>query len=140
MWLAHSPDLVHWGQHEFLLGGGADWESDRVGAGTPPVVMAEGWLEIYHGSGRASRRSQVGAYCAGAVLLDRRNPARVLGRTPEPIMRPTADFEQAGFVPNVVFPTALIECGDTLLVYYGAADTFTGVVEFSRDDVLKALH
>jgi predicted GH43/DUF377 family glycosyl hydrolase len=140
MWLARSPDLIHWGQHEFLFGGRAEWEADRVGAGAPPIASADGWLEVYHGSGRASREGRVGAYSAGAVLLDRDNPARILGRTSEPIMRPTDDCERAGFVANVVFPTAIIERDESLLVHYGAADTFTGVVEFFRDDVLRALH
>ena len=53
---------------------------------------------------------------------------------------PTADFERSGFVDNVVFPTAMVERDDTLSVYYGAADTYTGVVEFSRKELLAALH
>lgn len=73
------------------------------------------------------------------MLLDRDNPARILGRTHEPIMRPTAYYERDGFVANAVFPTANIEQGKTLLAYYGAADTFTGVVDFWCVDVLTAL-
>ena len=53
---------------------------------------------------------------------------------------PTADFERSGFVANVVFPTALVERGDTLSLDYGAADTFTGVVKFSREELLAALN
>lgn len=56
------------------------------------------------------------------------------------IMQPSANFEKQGFVPNVVFPTALIESGDSLHMYYGAADTCIGVVEFSRHELLEALH
>ena len=37
MWVARSSDLIHWGRHECLHGGGAEWETGRVGAGTPPV-------------------------------------------------------------------------------------------------------
>ena len=106
----------------------------------PPIAVQEGWLEIYHGSRRAARAGEVGAYSAGALLLDRDNPARILRRSHEPIMQPTADFERSGFVSNVVFPTALIDRGETLHVYYGAADTFTGMVEFSRKELLAALH
>ena len=53
---------------------------------------------------------------------------------------PTADFERSGFVANVVFPTTLVDRDDTLLVYYGASDTFIGAVEFSRKELLAALH
>jgi len=140
IWLARSPDLLHWGQHECLFCGTAEWECDRVGAGTPPIAMEDGWLEIYHGGQRAARAGKVGAYSAGALLLDRNNPARVLRRSHEPIMQPTAEFEQCGFVDNVVFPTALVERDDTLQVYYGASDTFIGMVEFSRKELLAALH
>lgn len=140
IWLGRSPDLLHWGQHKYLYGGSAEWESDRVGAGTPPIALEEGWLVVYHGSRRTGRAGDVGAYSAGALLLDRMNPARIMRRSYEPIMQATADFERAGFVDNVVFPTALVERGETLCIYYGAADTFTGMVEFSRKELLDALH
>jgi predicted GH43/DUF377 family glycosyl hydrolase len=140
VWLARSPDLLHWGHHEYLYGGGEEWESDRIGAGSPPIAIKEGWLSIYHGSQQATRAGEVGTYSAGAVLLDRKNPAHILGRSLEPIMQPTAEFERSGFVDNVVFPTALIEHGETFQVYYGAADTYTAVVEFSRKEFLASLH
>jgi predicted GH43/DUF377 family glycosyl hydrolase len=54
-------------------------------------------------------------------------------------MQPTADFECSGFVDNIVFPTAMIKQGDTLSVYYGAADTYTGVVEISKTELLAAI-
>lgn len=139
MWVARSPDLLQWGQHECLYSGCDDWESDRVGAGAPPLAVDEGWLEIYHGSRCLIRANEVGAYSAGALLLDRDDPARILKRSYGPIMQPSADFEQTGFVPNVVFPTALIECGDLLQLYYGAADACVGVVEFSRRELLETL-
>lgn len=140
IWLARSPDLMHWGRHEPLYTDSDDWESDRIGAGAPPIAIDEGWLEIYHGSRRSTRADEVGAYSAGALLLDRDDPARVLKRSHGAIMQASARFEQQGCVPNVVFPTALIENGDTLQLYYGAADTSIGVVEFSRLELLEALH
>jgi predicted GH43/DUF377 family glycosyl hydrolase len=73
-------------------------------------------------------------------LLDRNNPSRILRRSHEPIMQPAADYERNGLVANVVFPTALIENGDLLQVYYGASDTFVGMVELSRKELLAALH
>jgi predicted GH43/DUF377 family glycosyl hydrolase len=139
IWLARSDDLLHWGQHECLLSGNAEWEGDRVGAGAPPVLVEDGWLQVYHGSRRTDRPKEVGAYSAGAMLLDRDNPARILRRSHEPIMKPTADFERFGFVDNVVFPTAMVDSGETLSMYYGAADTSIGKVEFSRRELLAAL-
>lgn len=140
IWSARSQDLLYWGRHEFVYRGYAAWESDRVGAGTQPVLVDEGWLVIYHGCQQAGRAGEVGAYSAGALLLDRDNPTRILRQSHEAIMQPATGFERFGFVDNVVFPTAVLKQGDTLNVYYGAADTCTGVVEFSLREVLGSLH
>ena len=139
MWLARSPDLTHWGRHEAMHGGSGAWETGRIGAGPPPIRTADGWLALYHGNRHPTRPGEVGAYAAGALLLDPEAPARVLRRTPEAIMEPTADIERHGFVPDVIFPTGLVEAGETLLVYYGAADACTAVVEFARGELLAAL-
>jgi predicted GH43/DUF377 family glycosyl hydrolase len=139
MWVARSPDLRHWGAHAPLTVRGGAWQAGRVGAGPPPLRVPGGWLAIYHGNSHPSRPDEVGAYHGGALLLDPQDPTVVLGRTPEPFFRPEADFEVAGFVPNVVFPTGIVEDGETVLVYYGAADTFTAVAEFRRRDLLEVV-
>jgi predicted GH43/DUF377 family glycosyl hydrolase len=139
MWLARSHDLIHWGQHTCVHGGVASWESGRIGAGPPPLRTPDGWLAFYHGNRSGMHQGSVGAYTAGALLLDLQDPARILRRTPGPILEPQTAFEREGFVPDVVFPTAIIDQGDTLLVYYGAADTCAAVVELSLDEVLEAM-
>ncbi len=139
MWVARSPDLLHWGDHAPLAVGGGAWQSGRVGAGTPPLRVADGWLEIYHGNRQPTRPGEVGVYYGGALLLDPDDPVRVLRRTPEPFFNPEADFEVHGFIPNVVFPTGVVRDGDSLLVYYGAADAFTAVAEFSERALLDSL-
>jgi predicted GH43/DUF377 family glycosyl hydrolase len=139
MWVAWSLDLIHWGGHDCLHGGGAEWETGRVGAGTPPVRVADGWLEIYHGNRQPTRPGEVGTYSTGVLLLDRHNPAKVLKRATASIFEPTADFERHGFVPDVVFPTGIVETNDSYLIYYGAADSCTAVVEFAKDDVFGSL-
>ncbi len=63
----------------------------------------------------------------------------MLRQSPGPFFVPEADFEVAGFVPNVVFPTGVVRDGETILVYYGATDTFTAVAEFSEQDLLGAM-
>jgi beta-1,2-mannobiose phosphorylase / 1,2-beta-oligomannan phosphorylase len=139
MWVARSPDLIHWGSHACLHGGGAEWETGRVGAGTPPVRVADGWLEIYHGNRQPTRPGEVGKYSTGALLLDTSDPARVLRRTASSIFEPSAEFERSGFVSDVVFPTGIVELNDSYLVYYGAADSCTAVVEFSKEEILASL-
>ena len=139
MWVARSPDLLHWGAHVPLAVSGGDWQSGRVGAGAPPIRVDDGWLEIYHGNTRPTRAGEVGAYFGAALLLDADDPARVLRRSPEPFLKPEADFEINGFVPNVVFPTGVVRDGETLLVYYGAADCCTAVAEFSEQELKGAM-
>ncbi|MCO8122320.1 glycoside hydrolase family 130 protein [Stieleria sp. TO1_6] len=139
IWIARSPDLIHWGGHEVVLGGRCAWEGDRVGSGTPPILIDDGWLTLYHGSASSTTAGTVGRYVAGAVLLDRDDPSRVLARSSEPIMQPTIDYETSGFVPNVIFPTAMLDFGDDLHVFYGAADTCAAVTRFSKRSVLDSL-
>jgi len=139
MWVARSPDLLHWGAHVPLTLPDGEWQSGRVGAGPPPIRVPGGWLAIYHGNQNPTRPGEVGAYYGGAVLLDANDPAKVLKWTAEPFMRPEAEFEVNGFVPNVVFPTGVVEDGEKLLVYYGAADAVTAVAEFSLRELQAAM-
>jgi predicted GH43/DUF377 family glycosyl hydrolase len=94
---------------------------DQVELGAPPVRVKEGWLVIY--SYIRNYLSNNKEFGIEAVLLDAKDPRRVIGRTDEPLISPQAEYELHGEVGNVVFPTGAIVQGDTLSVYYGAADT-----------------
>ncbi len=139
MWLAWSDDLIHWGGHEPFFSGTDVWENGRVGAGPPPIRVADGWLEIYHGNRRPESPGEVGRYQAAAMLLDAANPARVLRTSGRPILEPSEPFERQGFVPEVVFPTGIVERDAKLLVYYGAGDTYTAVAEARKQEVIQSL-
>lgn len=139
MWIARSPDLIHWGEHERLFTGVSGWENERVGAGAPPIRVTEGWLEIYHGARRPDRPGEVGRYQSAAMLLDADNPARILRRTAAPILAISEPFERSGFVSEVVFPTGVVVRGDLLSVYYGAGDSCTAVAQTSLSDVVEQL-
>ncbi len=138
MWLASSPDLLHWGQHQHLAIPHQDWQSGRIGAGPPPIRVPGGFLSLYHGNRSSKRSGEVGEYAAGALLLDANDPSRVLTSTTEPFLRPELEFEQSGFVANVVFPTGTVIDGEQLLVYYGAADTVTAVAAFDLGEFIAA--
>lgn len=139
MWLARSPDLIHWGKHEPLFSGASAWENARVGAGPPPIRVADGWLEIYHGARRPEKPGEVGCYQAAAMLLDVDNPARILRHTVAPILTASEPYEQNGFVPDVVFPTGVALRDDTLAVYYGASDAHAAVAQTSLSGLLEQL-
>ena len=93
-----------------------EWEAKKIGAGCPPIKTKEGWLVIYHA------RDNQAVYRAGVVLLDLDDPARVIARSPYPILEPEAEYERIGDVNNVVFPQGAVVEDDRLYVYYGAAD------------------
>ena len=136
IWLASSPDGLHWGNHRCLVKTReGKWDSARVGAGAAPIKTERGWLEIYHGANHDHE------YCLGAVLLDLQDPAKVIARTDTPIMVPTADYELNGFFGKVVFTNGHIvhPDGDTITVYYGAADEFVCAANFSLKAILALL-
>jgi beta-1,2-mannobiose phosphorylase / 1,2-beta-oligomannan phosphorylase len=125
-------NMVKVSQHHLLMTPTQPWEALRIGAGTPPLLTPHGWLAIYHGvAGNPApvpRELQPVEYCAGALVLDRRDPRRILYRSPEPILRPETSAEVEGLVPNVVFPTGVDPRGDGRVdVYYGMADLRIGV-------------
>jgi len=139
IWTARSPDLLHWGGHERLLGSEVGWATVKVGGGTGFVRTDRGWLSLFHGHIEPQCTGDVGQYAAGTMLLDLKDPQRIVGLSPQPVMRAEADFERSGFLPDIVFPTALVRSGDELDVYYGAADTATGVARYSLDELLATI-
>lgn len=134
IWLAESPDRIHWGKHKCVATTRAGmWDSARVGAGAAPIKTPEGWLEIYHGADNNHR------YCLGALLLDLDRPSEVLARSTEPIMEPLADYEQTGFFGNVVFTNGHLAAGDTVTIFYGASDEVICSAQFSIAEILNSL-
>lgn len=134
IWLAESPDLIHWGRHKCIATSRpGKWDSARVGAGAAPVRTNKGWLEIYHGADSNHR------YCLGALLLDLDDPSKVLARSKEPIMEPTQPYEQTGFFGNVVFTNGHYVKGDDIFMYYGASDEVICGARFSVSEILSTL-
>ena len=84
-------------------------------------------------AGNLSRRDgNPTRYCLGALLLDLEEPWKVLARSREPIMEPTAEYEQVGFFGNVVFTNGHLVDGDEVTVYYGASDSVICGARFSH--------
>jgi len=134
IWISYSDDLIYWGEHKHVAGvGNSGWDSGRIGGGTVPILTAKGWLFIYHG---ATPDNQ---YSLGAMLLDAEHPEQIIARSKEPIMKPEAPYETSGFMPNVVFTCGAVLEGDTLVLYYGAADSVVAGAELSIPDILASL-
>ncbi|WP_294081280.1 glycoside hydrolase family 130 protein [Proteiniphilum sp. UBA5384] len=134
IWLAESPDRLHWGNHQCIATSRKGmWDCARVGAGAAPIKTADGWLEIYHGADDNHR------YCLGALLLDLEDPYRVIARSVEPIMEPMAEYEQTGFFGNVVFTNGQLVEGDTITLYYGASDEVICGAQLSIKEIISTL-
>ena len=137
LWLSYSPDLVHWGRFKPLLAANyATWNYYKIGP-TPPVRTDKGWLEIIHGvTGSCAGKR----YLLGAVLLDLKDPSKVIGKTMSFLLAPYTPYEQLGRVPNVVFACGCIPDydQDRLRVYYGGADTCVCLATGSISEIVGA--
>lgn len=113
-----------------------DHEVSYIGGGCPPIETAAGWLLIYHGV-RDSIKGYV--YSACAALLDLNNPQVEISRLPYPLFEPEEIWELKGEVNNVCFPTGTAIFGDTLYIYYGAADERIAYATVNLPDLLEEL-
>ena len=113
------------------------FESRNIGGGCPPIETKDGWLLIFH---TVEGRNRGRIYHASAALLDRDNPTKVIGRLRKPLFSPTEAWEKRGFVRNVVFPTGTARFGNTLYIYYGAADRQIAVASVEIDSLLAEIH
>lgn len=132
IWLHFSDDLYSWSGGEKLITPKFPWEFVQMGNCGSPIEIDEGWLVMTHGVGTVRN------YCIGACLLDKNNPAKVLARTPRPVLAPSP-HERDGYVPNVVYSCGSIIQGRAMLLPYAVADSFTGFAMASIDDLLEVM-
>ena len=137
IWISMPEPRMPWGTHRpLVLPRESMWDERHTGAGTVPFETPSGWLEIYHGV-----NAQLD-YALGAVLLDRSDPTRILGRSEEPILTADASHERVGLMPNVVFTCGHVPLGDDgsrIRVYYGAADSVIAAADFEVAEILESL-
>jgi len=112
------------------------FESAYLGGGCVPIETDRGWLLIYHGVDIENNQR---FYSAGAMLLDKDDPQKVIGRLPYPLFSPEADWEKQGVVNNVVFPTGAVVKDGLLSIYYGAGDKRIAVKSVIIKDLLEEL-
>lgn len=132
IWMAYSDDLVNWYDHKLIMRVQPDsWDCNRIGAGAPPIKTENGWLNFYHGVDHQRH------YRLGILMLDLDDPAKVIGRSVEPVLSPDEEYEKVGLVPNVVFTCGAVEMNGHYLVYYGGADKVIGIATMERKDLAK---
>jgi len=134
IWIASSPDGIHWGQHQpLVLPREGRFDNGKTGGSCVPIKTDHGWLEIYHGSDTNDK------YSLAAVLVDLEDPSKVIARAKRPLMEPKAPYELQGFYGNVVFSCGAVEKDNSVLIYYGASDEFTAVAKTSINKIISTL-
>jgi predicted GH43/DUF377 family glycosyl hydrolase len=140
VWISYSPDLRNWGGHKLVLQArrGAWWDANKVGLSPPLIETPQGWLMIYHG---VRNTASGGLYRLGLALFALDRPDHCLLRGDSWIFNAEAPYERKGDVANVVFPcgSTVGADGDTLNLYYGAADTSVALATGSIRELLRWL-
>ena len=117
IWISYSNDLFHWyGHRKVMYPRLGHWDSEKIGAGAPPIKTEEGWLLFYHGIDATHR------YSIGVALFDLDDPSQLISRPVEPLLEPVAEYERNGDIPNVVFVCGVVKRDEEFLVYYGGGD------------------
>lgn len=140
IWISYSPDMQSWGHHKLLLPArrGAWWDANKIGLSPPLIETPKGWLMMYHG---VRHHASGSLYRLGLALFDLENPEVCLLRGQSWMFGPEESYEHVGDVGGVVFPCGwtLSADGDTINLYYGAADTSICLAQGSLKKILKWL-
>ena len=140
IYLSQSADLEFWGRHRHVMSPApfevSAWQCMKIGAGPVPIETPDGWLLLYHGVLRSCNGY---VYAFGSALLDLEQPWKVLARSGRYLISPQTPYECMGDVPNVTFPCAALydQPSGRLAVYYGCADTVTGLAFGYVPDIIR---
>ena len=132
LFLLSSDDLTRWEGGELLMTPKYAWEFIQIGNCGAPILIDEGWLLLTHGVG-AMRQ-----YSIGAVLLDRDDPSKIIGRTRYPVLQ-AEDDDRNGYVPNVVYTCGGMRVGDQLFMPYGISDSSIGFAFLPLKELVAAM-
>lgn len=127
-----SDNIHFWNERKAALKPAFPWELIQIGNCGSPIETDAGWLVLSHGVGPLRK------YCIGAFLLDRDDPAKVVGRLREPLLKPN-QTEREGYVPNVVYTCGALLHNGELIIPYGLADHATGFATVPLDEALAAM-
>jgi predicted GH43/DUF377 family glycosyl hydrolase len=132
LYLIYSDDLYSWSEGVPLLKPKFPWEFVQIGNCGSPIELDQGWLMFTHGVGPVRR------YSIGAVLFDKADPARLLGRCSEPLLRPELT-EREGYVPNVVYTCGALRHNDHIILPYAVSDTYCNFATIEITALINAM-
>jgi predicted GH43/DUF377 family glycosyl hydrolase len=132
LYLMYSDDIRSWGESELIYPPTEGWEAIQIGNCGSPLPTPDGWLVLTHGVGPMRR------YAIGAVLLDSKDPSRVIGRLARPFLVP-GEVERDGYVPNVVYSCGGLINGENLVLPFGVADHHIGVATVALSELIDSM-
>jgi predicted GH43/DUF377 family glycosyl hydrolase len=110
------------------------WHKRTRSAASPPIKTKDGWLLLYH----AMDKDGSNRYKLGALLLDLKNPRKVLYRAEHPILEPDKWYEN-DWKPGIIYANGAVVIKDKLFVYYGGGDKHVGVASIALSDLLESM-
>ena len=132
LYLIYSDDLYTWDGGHAILQPEYPWEFVQIGNCGSPVELDDCWLLLTHGVGPVRK------YSIGAVLLDKKDPSKVLARSREPLVRPEPT-EREGYVPNVVYTCGVMRHADQIILPYAVSDTFSNFATIKIAALMQAV-
>ena len=132
LFIMYSDNAHFWEETYPLLRPTYPWEFVQLGNCGSPIETEAGRLLLTHGVG-AMRK-----YCIGAILLDKHDAGKVIGRLREPLLSPNQN-EREGYVPNVVYTCGALVHGDKLVMPYAMSDSASSIAIVPLDDLLQCL-
>jgi len=132
LYYMESEDVRFWDEAQLLAAPKFPWEVIQIGNCGSPLETEAGWLLLTHGVGPMRQ------YCIGAMLLDLKDPSRVISRTSEPLLVPSGR-ERFGYVPNVVYSCGGMIHGNRLILPYAMSDLATSIAVINLKQLLDEL-
>ncbi len=110
------------------------WHKRTRSAAAPPIKTEDGWLLLYH----AMDKDDGGRYKLGALLLDLKDPQKVLYRAQHPILEPDKWYEN-DWKPGIIYASGAVVRNGRLLVYYGGGDKHIGIASIKLSDLIDSM-
>lgn len=132
LFLMYSDHIHFWDKMQMLETPGQPWEFVQIGNCGSPLETEKGWLLLTHGVG-AMRK-----YCIGALLLDLKDPSKIIGKLKEPLIMPN-EYEREGYVPNVVYSCGALIHNGSVVIPYALSDTTSGIATVELKALLDRL-
>ncbi len=132
LYLIYSDDLYTWNSGQCILQPEYPWEFIQIGTCGSPIELDDCWLLLTHGVGPVRK------YSIGAVLLDKKDPSKVLARSRQPLIRPEPG-EREGYVPNVVYTCGFMRHGDQIILPYAVSDTYSNFATIKIAELMQAI-